>query len=140
MKELQLTQNEVTVVDDEDFELLSHFKWHVHKDQSGYKQAFIRISLARALVGDVPDGMVVDHINGDSLDNRKENLRIVTRDENRHNSKRNRDGGLPGVSKTTVGESKPWRARYKHNLLGTFDDRFEAYNAYVNAYLEDHDV
>ena len=132
MKTIELTQGEVMVVDDCDFELLSKFKWHVLKDRNGYKTAIVMLRASRAIAGNVPSGMVVDHINGDSLDNRRENLRITNRRDNCLNSKRNRDGGLPGVDFN----SGKWRARYNRKELGRFDDKFEAYNAYVNKYLE----
>lgn len=47
--------------------------------------------------GDIPDGLVIDHINGDSLDNRIENLRCCTQRENSMSNKRN-TSGFPGVS------------------------------------------
>jgi len=43
-------------------------------------------SLHRYLMGNVPKGMVIDHINRKPLDNRKSNLRIVTYEENAYNS------------------------------------------------------
>jgi len=57
------------------------------------------ISLHRLILGD-PKGLVVDHINGDTLDNRKSNLRAVTQaanTQNRNRAKRNSSSGVRGV-------------------------------------------
>lgn len=45
--------------------------------------------------GRIPDGYMVDHINRNKQDNRIENLRLVTRSQNVHNSKRERADGMP---------------------------------------------
>ena len=47
---------------------------------------------------DIPQGMEIDHINGNEIDNRIENLRIVTRRENQQNRKKHRAGRLVGAS------------------------------------------
>lgn len=45
--------------------------------------------------GRIPDGYMIDHINRNKQDNRIENLRMVTRSQNVHNSKRARADGMP---------------------------------------------
>lgn len=61
-----------------------------------YRRARIVYSLA---VGRIPNGMMVDHINGDRLDDRPENYRLVTALENRWNSVGGDSNGLPkGIS------------------------------------------
>lgn len=65
----------------------------------------IRVSMSRLLLG-VHDDRVVDHINGDTLDNRRCNLRVCSRTENMRNRKRpkNNTSGFKGVtSKKTPG-------------------------------------
>jgi len=47
--------------------------------------------------GDIPPGMVIDHINGDGLDNRMCNLRLVTKTVNQQNRRSLRAGALHGV-------------------------------------------
>lgn len=63
---------------------------------SRYRRSRIIYSLA---VGRIPNGMLVDHINGDRLDDRPENYRLVTELENRWNSEGGETNGLPkGIS------------------------------------------
>jgi hypothetical protein len=66
--------------------------------------------LHRVIVGPMPKGMVVDHINGNTLDNRRENLRVVSWAEN----SRNRSG--PNANK----ESTPYMGVYKHRHCDTY--------------------
>ena len=87
--------------------------------------------------GPIPEGMDIDHINGDRLDNRPENLRIVTRKENMRNSKRyvTNISGVTGVG--WVNRESKWRAKvmidYKMKHLGYYDDWFEAVCARMSA-------
>lgn len=114
----------------DDWDKVTQHSWSTLK--SGYlvctyKQKQIRL---HRLVTNAPDnGLVVDHINGDTLDNRKENLRITTQKNNSRNlalSKNNRTG-VTGVSKTPNGK---YRARImvdrKEIRLGTFETLKEA--------------
>lgn len=82
-----------------------------------------------------PDGLFVDHINRNGLDNRKANLRIVTAQQNSWNS---RMGTSRAKSKfkgvTWDGKKKKWRARIyidnKLQSLGSFNDEKAAARAY----------
>lgn len=84
----------------------------------------------------------IDHINGDPLDNRPENLREATRSENEMNklpSKRN-SSGIKGVSWEK--RRSKWRAQItangKYKYLGSFSTRDEAESAYIAASIEMH--
>lgn len=130
------------LVDDEDFERLSRFRWHF--DGDGYPNSHERLGvnrsrvvrMAREVLGLEPgDGLIADHINRDKLDNRKQNLRVVTVAEsaqNRGPRKRSRSR-FRGVN--YVAPSGKWIARVRlgnpgklHNL-GTFDSEEEAARA-----------
>lgn len=89
--------------------------------------------------GSLPE-MRVDHIDGDTLNNRIANLRLATHAQNLGNSKRRKDNtsGFKGVSADRSGAR--WRAQIKRNgriaHLGTFDTPEEAHAAYVAAATE----
>ena len=81
--------------------------------------------------------MIVDHINGNTLDNRKENLRIITRSENNKNMRMriNNTSGATGVEYNE--KSDNYKARItlhgKAFYLGTFNTLMEARAAYEGA-------
>lgn len=86
--------------------------------------------------GDIPDGIEVDHINGDPADNRIANLRLATRAQNHANRRlsNTNKAGLKGVHTTKHGRCA---ARINHMgkryWLGRFDTAEEAHAAYVSA-------
>ena len=99
MKTIMLTQNKVALVDDEDFHRLAGHKWRALKDSRSKEYRAVRSLkrtrngrkteyMAREVIGYIPEWMVVDHINHDTLDNRKSNLRIVSHAENMRNRKK----------------------------------------------------
>lgn len=117
MKEIKLTQGFVSIVDDEDFEELSKYKWQY---AGGYavrsiSWAFGRQPLTRIhvqIMGKI-EGLEIDHISGDKLDNRRENLRHVTAAQNQYNRKPNRGGSsrYKGVNWYKAG--KKWHSSIK---------------------------
>lgn len=89
------------VIDLEDVERCNEIKWSVGKFGSPYDMYYL---VARGLtfhrfIMDAPKGMDVDHIDGDTMNNRKENLRICTRQQNSMNRKMNirNKSGYKGV-------------------------------------------
>lgn len=82
-----LTQGQFTVIDSDDLTLVSARKWCAYKTKWGDFYARSRgVSLHRFLTNP-PNGLEVDHINHDTLDNRRSNLRVVTHAENMRNGK-----------------------------------------------------
>lgn len=106
MKEIQLTKGKVTIVDDEDFDFLSQWKWHFKG--KGYAYNWKMKSLHRLLLTP-PVGKFIDHKNGDKLDNRKSNLRISTISQNMMNSLP-RGGSFAGLKGVTADKGGKWRA------------------------------
>ena len=92
MKYISLTQNKKAIVDDEDYERINTLKWYFHRGRAVRKPPKVNgktkgfIWMHREVLH-ATEGQIVDHINNDSLDNRKENLRFVTRSENQWNQK-----------------------------------------------------
>lgn len=146
MNEIQLTQGKTALVSDEDYELVNQYKWHANNMGGGIYYAFRRdgktmLSMHRDLTN-APNGMEVDHINGNGLDNRRENLRICTHAQNRYNNKLRIDStsGYKGVFWSK--DSKKWQAQIqvdrKKIHLGFFSDPIDAARAYDNAAKEHH--
>jgi hypothetical protein len=100
-----------------------------------------RILLHRFIVN-CPHGNCVDHINCNTLDNRRSNLRICTQAENRFNSRKSKSNtsGYKGVS--WCKDTKKWRSQIKLNgkqiNLGHFNNPEKAYEAYVSASKKYH--
>src|SRR6185503_4146389 len=113
-------------------------KWSVGKGRNSRYPAYVlstdrRYKLHRFIM-DAPAGVDVDHINGDPLDNRRENLRLVTARENQANSrKRSRASSqYKGVAWHPV--SGKWRAYIapdrKQQHIGLFSTELDAARAY----------
>lgn len=83
MKEIQLTQNKVALVDD-DFDLVDHFKWFPQKARNTwYVRGYAKTDWAakvfmHRLIMNAPRGVEVDHRDGNGLNNQRDNLRLVT--------------------------------------------------------------
>lgn len=137
MKEIKLTQGKVTKVDDSDYGWLTEMsKWQfdryafcTRKVNGKYKS--IRM---HRLIMDPPDGMVVDHINGDKLDNRRENLRVVSQRENAIN-RHVPPGSSTGLYGVYWDNSKrKWRAMLGQTIIGRYETpeiAAAAYNKFV---------
>jgi len=147
MKELPLTQSKFALVDDDDYPYLISFKWYaVRNGNAFYAMASVHsengkrttITMHRLIIKS-PNGMVIDHIDGNGLNNQKSNLRIVTNRENFQNrhGKKEKTSKYPGVYKTKSKTSKKWAAQIqidgKIKYLGTFEIETDAAQAYKNA-------
>src|SRR5689334_23622447 len=109
MREIPLLNGKgVALVDDEDYEALSRFKWHL--SIGGYnrmsrgvtrsvrhagKSSSVRMH-RQILALPSEDHHVVDHINGNALDNRRANLRVCSQRQNLWNRKMKAGGGQTG--------------------------------------------
>ena len=91
MKELRVGRSAVSLVDDDVYEWASRHNWHPSGTQGRYVSCHMRVDgrtktvYLHRLILDAPRGLEVDHINGDPLDNRRENLRLATRAQNEQN-------------------------------------------------------
>ena len=140
MKQIKLTQNKFTLVDDEDYDVLSEHKWYLlkgKKDKVGYAvrwspvikgKRFI-VWMAKEILN-IGKGTESDHINRNSLDNRKCNLRITTRKENNDNR------GVWGTSKYRYvywdKSRNKWVVRVKGKFVGRYKYEKDAIRAVKN--------
>lgn len=139
---LPLTKGKVAAIDSEDIARVSMWNWcfgnkYAQRTSSGH----IIVPLHRVLAG-ATDGIFVDHIDGDKLNNRKSNLRLCSIAENSRNQKRRstNTSGYKGVSFHR--SSGKWHARitkhYRTIFLGEFGSAKEASAAYIIASREHH--
>ena len=136
MATIPLTQGKFALIDDEDFERVNQVKWRYCKGaaQSQTARPERKVLLMHRFVMHAPDGIEVDHVNGNALDNRKSNLRIATHRQNMANQKTrtNNRSGYKGVSFHR--KNKKWVSQIstgsEHFYLGVFDTPLEAAIAY----------
>lgn len=141
-KWIPLTQGKFALVDDEDFDEINHYKWCAvkvakrgNRDIFYAKNTVQKIYMHRSFTH-LEEYEEIDHFDGDTLNNRKSNLRIVSKLGNSYNRKisdRNKSG-FKGVATT---ESDTYSVRlsiqYKMAYIGTFSSPEEAAKAYDSA-------
>lgn len=150
MKEIALSQQGknkgkfVALVDDEDYDRLNQFRWFVNdKGNCLYvrRRAKDKTEMPKFLL-DPQEGMVINHIDGNGLNNQKSNLRICTRAEccRRRSKSANKSSIYKGVSWHKI--NKRWISqicidgKYKH--LGYFSTQLRAAKAYDRAAKKYH--
>ncbi|MFH1370332.1 MAG: AP2 domain-containing protein [Planctomycetota bacterium] len=144
---IPLTKGKFAIVDPADFLWLNKFNWHVIEN-NGYFYACRRASLGefrpcRSVfmnreILNAPPGLLVDHRNHDTLDNRRSNLRLATYAENGYNRrkvKKSKSSKYKGVSFRK--HRNRWRACICTNgrviQLGEFKSETDAAKAYDKA-------
>src|SRR5712664_2670409 len=123
MKKIELSgrlgKGKFTIVDDCNYPYLNQWKWTYHN--SGYVSRAMggkilgkrKTIYMHRLILDVSRRKYTDHINGNRLDNRKENLRIVTQSQNQMNrgKQNNNTTGHTGVYREKHSKINPWFAQ-----------------------------
>lgn len=107
-KLIPLSQGEFAIVDDDDYGAVNCLNWFICKANHAItKYAMFKVTKNKKeyrmymhrYILDTPKDMTVDHINGNGLDNRRENLRVCTHRDNSHNNRlyKNNKTGYKGV-------------------------------------------
>lgn len=127
------------IVDDADKHVLSLYNWNIGKNGNTYYASALingkRVYLHRYLL-DAPEDKLVDHWDGNGLNNRRKNLRVATQAENLHNSHNRKR--MKGVSI----KREMFSARFRHPAFGTVTylgvyvteiEAAQSYDKYVRA-------
>jgi RNA polymerase sigma factor (sigma-70 family) len=131
------------LIDDEDYWLVSQYKWYL--SPGGRAATFSKnssTSMHRLVMGN-PEGLVVDHIHHNVLDNRKSKLRACTKQQNSCNQKMSRvnTSGYKGVSRQSK-RSSVWvveiKAKGKVFKLGAYSRLWEAARSYNEGAIKYH--
>lgn len=151
MREIKTKNGKTALVDDEDFERVNSFRWFFVRSSTGRGSGYFAtgrgrngkkmVYLHHAIIGrPVNRKMSVDHVNGNGLDNRKENLRFATARQQRQNSaiRMNNHSGFKGISKRKQCETfkAEIMAKGRRIYLGDFKTELEAFEAYKKAAIQ----
>lgn len=127
MGHIPLTQGLSTLVDDDIFDELNSVKWYA-KFNPHTKSYLARRNIAKVgggqtgsemsrFITKAPKGMVVDHINHDTLDNRKANLRVCTNQENCRNKQRHAKSSSRFKGVYLIKTTGKWGAKISRNYV-----------------------
>ena len=147
---MNLGYNHNAIIDLEDLPRLSLIRWFAEKRPATYYACCMqqkdgvrkKVYMHRYIMGELPEGKETDHINGNGLDNRKENLRFCTHRQNlqaRRKMRKDASSKYKGVSWHR--QNKKWIAGISHSdgiekHLGCFESELDAAKAYDVAALE----
>jgi len=140
-----LTQGYSAIIDASDVSLVSRRNWYAWVGPSGVYAVHCKnrhtVRMHRIIMGN-PQGLQIDHIDMNGLNNRRGNLRVATRSQNKCNmaARADNSSGLKGAHLS--GQPGRWKSTItiggKRTSLGVYDTPEEAHAAYCNAVSEHH--
>jgi len=121
----------IFIISAEDYDLVKEQHWYL--GQNGYIYSSGTQVLLHRYIMKPPSGYIVDHINRNKRDNRRENLRLANKSLNAFNSKiyKNNKSGVTGVyfRKNTKKWTAEIKVNYRKICLGCYETKEEAINA-----------
>lgn len=129
-RKLPITRGLEVLLDEADFVKLSKYRWcALMRGGTPYAVRFVsgKALAMHRVIAEPPEGMCVDHVNHNTLDNRRCNLRVCTKTENLRNRRSWRGASkFLGVSPS----ANKWRVNIQRLYVGTFETQEEAARAY----------
>lgn len=132
----------VAIVDDEDFDLVNTYKWQSEAHGRGFRvfrerkikdpKDFPKKIFLHRFILKAKKGQIIDHIDGNALNNQRSNLRLCTHSQNTMNgpSRIGSSSRFLGVSKRIFKNSVKWKAQIQHNgknhHIGVYENETEA--------------
>ncbi len=147
-REIYLGEGLWTILDQQDYCCFGRFKWEISgNDNKFYAVRNVMADSSRTttvrlhrLILNAPQDLVVDHINGDSLDNRRANLRLATQAQNLYNRKKKKNTSSQFIGVSFNKSHRYWGVQIKVNgktiWLGSFDSEIDAAHAYDAAAIK----
>jgi hypothetical protein len=130
-------EGKFALIDAADAEKVLARRWRVSRESNGVGVSVVSghtsaLKLHRLLM---PEADQIDHVNGDTFDNRRENLRAADYSQNRRNTRKraNLSSRYKGVTRSGM----RWKCSVSNVYLGTFEDEIEAAKTY-DAYAREH--
>lgn len=135
--QVPLTQGAFALIDDCDAELILPRRWHCKTRQNGTQYAGTNIKgegryhwvAMHRLILSPPPGVVIDHIDGNGLNNTRSNLRICSQKQNMANRRGYGKSQFLGVA-YNPGRQFPWAVQCAGQYVGSFIDEIQAAAAY----------
>ena len=148
MKKIKLSKNQIALVDKDDYKKLNIFKWYaIYNGNTFYALRFSQTKenkkygiLMHREILNAKQGVIIDHINGNPLDNRKRNLRFCTQQQNCRNKIKASKCNIVGIKGVNLQFDGKFVATigidYKAKYLGRFKTAKEAALAYRKAEIK----